>query len=116
MSGFLVVSARVRLVYYFQMMAYLILGQVPVCLCMSWGTALVTVVLMPWMKLMRSGCSEIISKSVVTILSHGSASKGIHPAALYMLWNQEKMLVTVTEIHCSEKKEHKLNHWKEFPH
>lgn len=77
-------------------MAYLILGQVPVCLCMSWGTALVTVVLMPWMKLMTSGYSEIISKSVVTILRHGSASKGIHPAALYMLWNQEKMLVTVT--------------------
>lgn len=54
------------------------------CLCTNWRTALVTVVLM---KLMRSGCPEINSTSVVTILRHGSASKGIHPGALHKLWN-----------------------------
>lgn len=57
------------------------------CLCTNWRTALVTVVLMLWMKLTRSSCPEINSTSVVTILRHGSASKGIHPGALHKLWN-----------------------------
>lgn len=47
----------------------------------------IIVMLMLPMKLMKSRCLEIIYTSVVTILRHGSASKAIHPAALYMLWN-----------------------------
>lgn len=120
---FLMVSASVGLVFYFQMLVYMILGQVSVSVCARTGEQ--SWPLWCWChgwSLWGSGCPETISTSVFTILRHRSENgkfpiKGIYPAVLYMLWNSpplEKMLVIVPEIHCSEKKE-KLNHWEELP-
>lgn len=62
-------------------------------------------------------CSETMSKSAVTILSHGSASKGIHPIALFIPQNSPSGKAvgdchTSSEIHCSEKKEENLRCWR----
>ena len=114
---FLVVFAWVGLVYYFYMLTWYTwyLDRVAVsicaCFCIRLGTVLIAVVLTPSMKLVGLVlCSEIISKSAVTILRHSPASKGIHPTTLFMPWNSSSGEAVgdfhiSSEILCSEKKE-----------
>lgn len=105
---FLVVSAWVGLVYYFHMLTwytwYLDWVTVSICACfyIRLGTALITVVLTPWMKLVRIWFSVLRSSPNLQLPSSVMALPAREFTQLHYSCHgivpQEKLLVTVAQL------------------